>query len=166
MLKKLDASIRSGWERYCRYLHRKNAELREQLKNEQEIQRVCVASGEYWDYTGVVADTINNAAEILHLVPVKHYTQIHYLKWLHKYHCGVWTLRYRCRYHSGYGLSRDDFRRIMQQEICQVCNDWQIPWLGVEVRLFANHTALIEIVPYDVLVYYKRLYYSRKRRKK
>ena len=149
-------------ESYRRYWHRENAKYRAMLKDKQNIEAVISASEQYCDLAPLVAEVIDNVSDKLHFSPVKRPSQLHCRGWLHRYPCGVRALRYRCRYQQGHGLDRNDFRRVLQNELFQTCDFWLMPHLVVDVIL-TDGVAYLELVSYDTYVYwYYRKHGNRK----
>ena len=141
---KFAASYRNHWEKA-------NAEARAAAKS-AEYANVAAVSREDYEVVGeMMAESINNTADITHLLSIANLSQLFTQPWLGRLACGVWAFRYQGRYTKGYGMTAEAVQRILQSELNRLCGVYQYPALTIHVTFGANNVVTIKVAPTNAL---------------
>ena len=99
----------------------------------------------------MMAESINNTADITHLLPIGNLSQLFTQPWLGRIPCGVWSFQYQGRYVKGYGMTAEAVQRILQSELNRLCGVYQYPALTIHVTFGANNVVTIKVAPTNAL---------------
>lgn len=132
------AAARNGYETRMKNNHivKASQAYSEMLKlNEQD----------YYLAAEILAECVNNTADITGLFSVKDLHQLLWVPFLDHLPNGVWVFRYHARYRKGFGATAESIQRTLQFELDRLTGVYQCPPLKVFVTFGPDSTAVIKI---------------------
>lgn len=96
-------------------------------------------------YGEIMMEAINNTTDITHIQPVEYLHQITSKNWLQKSDKGLWHFQYRARYLRGFGQTRTDLNRILQNELDELTYFRGVDRIVVYTRLENDGKLIIKV---------------------
>lgn len=133
--------------KYKLTMEQANAEARAQAQAAAYQQAAANLNDDYNAIADLLIEAINNTVSATHLLPITHPSQLFSSPWLTRASDGTWILLFHARRETGFGLTADDVRRILQMELNRLCGCYDLPRIEIRVRFHAYGNVTIAVVP-------------------